>query len=58
LKVNHNSNPCVDDIFVPDGYEKISFCLQSNKFIVKIDGGNVASVKKYNTYYPKISPLN
>jgi len=57
FKVDHDLNPSVDDFLVPNGYEKISF-LKSSKVIVKIDGGNVASVNKCNTYYPKILPLN
>jgi len=58
LKVDYDLNSSVDDIFVPNGYEKNEFCSKSSKFIIKIDGGNVASVKKCNTYYHKILPLN
>ena len=56
LKVDPDSNPSVDDILMPNEHEKISFCFKSNKVLQNNDGKNVASVKKCNTYYPKVLP--
>jgi len=58
LNVDHDYNPRFDDIVVPNGQEKNKFFLQSNKVIPNNDGRNVASAKKFNTYYPKILSLN
>jgi len=49
MKLEQDLNPSVDDIFMPNGQEKISFCFKSNKVIQNNDGKNVASVKKCNT---------
>jgi len=54
LKIDPDSNPSVDDILMPNEHEKISFCFKSNKVLQNNDGKNAASVKKCNTYYPKI----
>ena len=56
LKVDHDLNPSVDDTSLPYGYEKNKFFYKATNSL-KIDGGNVVSVKKCNTYYPKILPL-
>ena len=57
LKIDHDLNPSVDDISMPKEQEKFSFyCFESNKVIQNNDGKNVASVKKCNTYYPKVLP--
>jgi len=56
LKIDHDLNLSVDDIFMPNGQEK-DFSFKSHKFIQNNDGKNVASVKKCNTYYPKVLPF-
>ena len=58
MKIDSDSTPSDNDILMPYGYEKISFCFKSNKVLQNNDGKNVASVKKCNTYYPKVLPLN
>ena len=56
LKIDHDFDPCVDDIFMPNGQEEI-ILLQINKLMQNDDGRYVASVKKCSTYYPKSLPL-
>merc|ERR1712133_239608 len=57
MKTDPDSTPSDNDILLPNGYEKISFSFKSNKVLQNNDGKNVASVKKCNTYYPKVLPL-
>ena len=57
MKTDSDSTPSDNDILLPNGYEKISFCFKSNKVLQNNDGENVASVKKCNTYYLKVLPL-
>ena len=56
MKIDPDSKPSVDDILMPNEHEKISFCFKSNRVLQNNDGENVASVKKCNTYYPKVLP--
>ena len=41
LKIDHDLNPSVDDISMPNGRYEISFCFKSNKVIQNDDGKNV-----------------
>ena len=49
LKIDHDLDPSVDDISMPNGQHKISFCFKSNKVILNNGGKNVTSAKKYVT---------
>ena len=57
MNIDPDSNPNVDDIRMPNGHEKNKFLFQNQQILQNNDGKNVASVKKCNTYYPKVLPL-
>ena len=56
LTIDYDLNPSFDDIFMPNGQEKISFVSKATNSYKNNDGKNVVSVKKCNTYYPKVLP--